>query len=96
MNITDFREKVLKLNLNHKEIKRINNLTSKYFKFLLGKKLQIREVTDKNYKEVWYRLNGLLAKDDKFHRQQTHRMRNSKVEFVDFSHLAYNNSSEDL
>jgi hypothetical protein len=97
MNITTFREKVLELNLCPAEKKRIQNLTSSYFKFLRSKtEFKNTEVDEKNYKAVWYRLNTLLAQDDKFHRKQKHMMRTSKRNFADYSHLAYNNSADDF
>lgn len=96
MNVTDFKNKVLSLNLNKAEIIRIKNLTSSEFKFkvrLFTEVKEIKNVNDSNYKQVWFELNQQLAKEDKFHRIQTHSMRNSKG-FIDYSHMAYNNSSE--
>jgi hypothetical protein len=95
MNVTDFKNKVLSLNLNKTEMIRIKHLTAKQFKFKVKTFTDIKEVTDSNYKQVWFELNKQLAKEDKFHRIQTHSMRNSKG-FVDYSHIAYNDSTEDL
>lgn len=95
MNVTDFKNKVLSLNLNKTEMIRIKHLTAKHFKFKVKTFTDIKEVTDSNYKQVWFELNKQLAKEDKFHRIQTHSMRTSKG-FVDYSHIAYNDSTEDL
>jgi len=95
MNVTDFRNKVLSLNLNKAEMIRINNLTASEFKFKLRIFTEFKEVTDSNYKQVWSQMNKQLAKEDKFHRIQTHSMRTSKG-CVDYSHMAYNNSADDL
>ena len=95
MNVTYFKAKVLSLNLNKAELIRIKHLTAKEFKFKLRLYTEFSDVTDSNYKHVWFQLNQQLAKEDKFHRIQTHSMRTSKG-FVDYSHIAYNNSTEDL
>ena len=95
MNVTDFRNKVLSFNLNKAEIIRIKHLTAKQFKFKLRIFTNFNEVTDSNYKQVWFELNKHLTKEDKLHRIQTHLMRTSKG-FIDYSHMAYNNSVEDL
>lgn len=95
MNVTDFKNKVLSLNLNETESIRIKHLTAKCFKLKVRTFTDIKEVNNSNYKQVWFELNKQLAKEDKFHRIQTHSMRTSK-EFVDYSHIAYNNSTDDL
>ena len=95
MNVTDFRTKVMYLNLNKAELIRIKNLTSKQFKFKVRVYTDFNEVNDSNYKQIWFELNKQLAEEDKFHRIQTHSMRNSKG-YSDYGHLAYNNSSDDL
>lgn len=95
MNVTDFKNKVLSLNLNKTEIIRIKHLTAKEFKFKLRLYTEFSDVTDSNYKQVWFQMNQQMAKEDKFHRIQTHSMRTSKG-FVDYSHIAYNNSTDDL
>ena len=95
MNVTDFRNKVLSLNLNKAEVIRIKNLTAKHFKFRVRVSTSFVDVNDSNYKQVWFELNEQLAKEDKFHRIQTHSMRNYKG-YVDYSHMAYNNSADDL
>jgi hypothetical protein len=95
MNVTDFRTKVMSLNLNKSELIRINTLTSRQFKFKVRVYTDFKEVNDSNYKQVWFELNKQLAKEDKFHRIQTHSMRTSKG-YYDYSHLTYNNSSDDL
>ena len=95
MNVTEFKNKVLSLNLNKAEIIRIKHLTAKQFKFKLRIYTEFNDVTDSNYKQVWFQLNQQMAKEDKFHRIQTHSMRISKG-FVDYSHIAYNNSTDDL
>ena len=95
MNVTDFRNKVMSLNLNKAELIRIKYLTAKEFKFKLRVYTEFEEVNDSNYKQVWFELNKQMAKEDKSYRIQTHSMRNSKG-FVDYSHMAYNNSSDDL
>ncbi len=95
MNVTDFKAKVMSLNLNKAEVIRIKHLTAKEFKFKLRIFTEFKEITDSNYKQVWFKLNQQLAKEDKFHRIQTHSMRISKG-FINYSHMAYNNSTEDL
>ena len=95
MNVTDFKNKVLSLNLNKAEVIRIKNLTAKHFKFKVRVSTSFVDVNDSNYKQVWFELNEQLAKEDKFHRIQTHSMRTSKG-YVDYGHLAYNNSADDL
>lgn len=95
MNVTDFKNKVLSLNLNKAEIIRIKHLTAKQFKFKLRIFTEFSEVTDSNYKQVWFQLNQQMAKEDKFHRIQTHSMITSKG-FVSYGHIAYNNSADDL
>ncbi len=95
MNVTDFRNKVLSLNLNAAEITRIKNLTAKEFKFKLRIYTEFTEVTDSNFKQVWVELNPRMAKEDKFHRIQTHSMRTSKG-FIDYSDLAYNGVTDDF
>jgi len=95
MNVTDFKNKVMSLNLNEAEAIRIKHLTASQFKFKLRIYTEFSEATDSNYKQVWFQMNQQLAKEDKFHRIQTHSMRTSKG-FVDYSHMAYNNSTEDL
>ena len=98
MNVTDFKNKVLSLNLNKTETIRIKNLTGRAFKFkvrIFTDFKDVKEITDLNYKQVWFELNKELAKEDKFHRMQTHSMRTSKG-FIDYSDLAYNNSADDL
>lgn len=96
MNITNFREKVLTLNLNEAEIKRIKNLGARHFKFLVSKHTVFDSVTDENYKKVWHALNKILANEDKFHRKQTHEMRNYKGGYVDYGYLAYNGVTDDF
>lgn len=96
MNVTDFKNKVLSLNLNKAEIIRIKHLTAKEFKFKLRLYTEFSDVTNSNYKQVWFQMNQQMAKEDKFHRIQTHSMRTSKERYVDYSHLAYNNSTDDL
>jgi flagellar basal body rod protein FlgC len=98
MNVTDFKNKVLSLKLNNAETIRIKNLTGRAFKFkvrIFTDFKDVKEVNESNYKQVWFQLNKELAKEDKFHRMQTHLMRTSKG-FIDYSNLAYNNSSDDL
>lgn len=95
MNVTDFRNKVMSLNLNKAELIRIKHLTSKQFKFKVRLITDFNEVNDSNYKAVWCKLNEYMAQEDKFHRIQTHSMRTSKG-YSDYGHLAYNNSSDDL
>lgn len=99
MNPTQFKEKVLTLNLNQAEITRVKNISTRSFKYDLKRLLDMKkeDITDKNFKMVWSTLNKQYAKDDKFHRIQTHSMRNFfKRPFTDYSNIAYNNSSEDL
>lgn len=97
MNITTFKEKVLSLNLNEVEIKRINNLSGKHYKFLtLKHATKYTGIGEHNYKEIWSILNPILAAEEKFHRRQTHNVNNSKHQFVDYSASAYNNSADDL
>jgi len=95
MNATEFKNKLLLLNLNQAEVNRVKNLTTKQLKFKLRVYTEFKEITDENYKQVWFKLNTQLAKEDKFHRIQTHSMRNSKG-FTDYSHLAYNGVAEDF
>lgn len=97
MNTTQFKEKVLTLNLNKAEIKRIKNLTTRSFKYDLRMLLQMKkeEVTENNFKMVWNILNQQMAKEDKFHRIQTHSMRNCK-EYIEYGHLAYNGVADDF
>lgn len=97
MNITDFRNNVLSLNLNKAEITRINNLTASNFKFLVVKftEFSYKNINELNFKKVWFEINKILAKEDKFHRIQTHSMRNYRW-YSDYSHLAYNGVTEDF
>jgi hypothetical protein len=95
MNTTEFKNKLLLLKLNDSEIKRVNNLTTRQLKYKLRLYTDFKEITDNNYKQVWFVLNTQLAKEDKFHRMQTHSMRNSKG-YSDYSHLAYNCVTDDL
>jgi hypothetical protein len=97
MNITDFRNNVLSLNLNKAEITRINNLTASNFKFLVVKftEFSYKNINELNFKKVWFEINKILAKEDKFHRIQTHSMRNYRG-YSDYSHLAYNGVTEDF
>ena len=44
MNVTDFKNKVLSLNLNEAENIRIKHLTAKYFKFKVRTFTNIKEV----------------------------------------------------
>ena len=94
-NATEFKTRVLSLNLNVAEIVRIKNLTTKQLKLNLREFTEFKEITEANYKQVWFHLNQYLAKQDKFHRIQTHKMRNS-TGYVDYSHLAYNNGSDNF
>ena len=97
MNITTFKEKVLLLNLNEVEIKRINNLSGRHYKSLTLKyATKYTGIGEHNYKEIWSILNPILAEEEKFHRRQTHMIRTSKHQFVDYSASAYNNSTDDL
>lgn len=86
MNITTFKEKVLLLNLNEVEIKRINNLSGRHYKFLTLKyATKYTGIGEHNYKEIWSILNPILAEEERFHRRQTHMIRNPKHQFVDYS-----------
>ena len=96
MNITTFREKVLTLNLNDAEKKRINNLGSKYYKLLCLKFCESKDVNDTNFKIVWHKLNKILSDDEKLHRKLVHNMRNFKGNFIDYGHLAYNGVTDDF
>ena len=93
MNITTFRELILQLNLNEAEKRRINNLGGKYFKFLC-KFYNLNP--EENLKLTWYKLNQELEKEEKRHKQEVHFMRNSKFLFQDYSHLDYNNVTDDF
>ena len=95
MNATEFKNNVLSLSLNPAEVIRIKNLTTKQLKLNLREFTEFKEITEANYKQVWFQLNQYLAKQDKFHRIQTHKMRHS-TGYVDYSHLAYNNVSDDF
>jgi broad specificity polyphosphatase/5'/3'-nucleotidase SurE len=95
MNPTEFKNKLLELNLNKVEKERVKNIRTKSLKFDLRVNTDFSEITDDNYKQVWFQLNQQYAKDDKFHRIQTHSMRNCRG-FEDYSDMAYNNSSDDL
>jgi hypothetical protein len=95
MNVTELKSKLLSLNLNKVEKYRVECLRAKELKFKLRTYTDFTEITDENYKEVWYQLNKQIAKEDKFHRAQTHSMRNSSG-YVDYSHLAYNGVTEDF
>jgi len=95
MNVTDFKSKMLALNLNEVEARRVKNLKAKGLKYDLRVFTDFTEITDENYRQVWFQLNKQLAKEDKFHRIQTHSMRSSKG-FVDYSHLAYNGVADDF
>jgi len=96
LNPTEFKNKLLLLNLNKAEIRRVKNLTTKQLKFNLRVYTDFKEITDENYKQVWRKLNCGLAKEDKFHRIQNHNARNSKYAYVDYSHLAYNGVADDF
>lgn len=98
MNITEFKNNVLKLNLNSAEIKRINNLSASSFKYNAYHFCNIssKKITIDNFKQIWNKLNKQLAKEDKFHRMQTHSMRNRRTVFIDYSNAAYNNHTDDL
>lgn len=95
MNVTTFKDRLLSLNLNKVERRRVLDLTAKGLMFDLRTYTTFTEITEVNYKQVWFELNKKLAREDKFHRAQTHSMRSSKG-FHDYGHLAYNNSSDDL
>lgn len=93
MNITEFKSLVEPA--NKAEETRLNNLTSRHFKHL-SNGIGVKEVNTENASKVWHSLNNKLAAEDKFHRQQTHEMRNYKGGFEDYSDMAYNNSADDL
>jgi predicted PP-loop superfamily ATPase len=95
MNPTEFKNKLLLLKLNQAEVARIKNLTTKELKFKLRIFTPFKEITDENYKKVWQLLNMQLAKEEKFYRIQSHNMRQS-IGYSDYSHLAYNNVTDDL
>ena len=62
MNTTEFKNKLLLLKLNDSEIKRVNNLTTRQLKYKLRLYTDFKEITDNNYKQVWFVLNTKLAK----------------------------------
>lgn len=93
MNITEFKRLVNPA--NEAESKRLSELTSRHLKHTI-KHLDLPEPTRENTSKVWQSLNKQFAKEDKFHKQQTHEMRNFKGGFEDYSDMAYNNSSDDL
>jgi hypothetical protein len=95
MNVTDFKTKLTALNLNDVEKSRVRSLTAKGLKHKLKFYTEFTEVTDLNYKTVWFKLNQQIAKENKAHRMMVHSLRSSSG-YEDYSHLAYNNSSEDL
>lgn len=100
MGIGEFKDKVKQLypNLNKVELRRLNNLTSRHWKFLLIKYCEInyKQVTEDNLGSIWFKLNKKLASEDRFHRREVHLMRNSKHSYEDYSYLAYNGVTEDF
>ena len=99
MNITEFKQLVTNLPLNKTERSRANNLTASTFKFLcrtLDPTFSIKAVNNTNWRNTWHKLNQILAKEDKFHRIQSHNMRHCKDKFIDYSDLAYNGVADDL
>lgn len=95
MNPTEFKNEVLKLNLNKAEEIRVRNITTRSLKWNLREHTDFSQITEDNYKKVWFQLNKQLAKEDKFHRIQTHSMRNCRG-FEDYSSTSYNNHTDDL
>ena len=95
MNVTDFKNFVTESfpNLNHAEHTRLKNLTARGFKYASSKLPEA--VTLDNIRKSWQIINMQLAKEDKFHRIQTHSMRNYRG-CEDYSNQAYNGSSDDL
>lgn len=95
MNITTFKSLVK--TYNKAEERRLNNLSSSHYKFLINKySIGIKNINESNVQIVWNTLNEVLAEEDKFHRKQTHDMKYSKSSYQDYSHLAYNNVTDDF
>lgn len=99
MNVTELKQAILRIypKLNKVELYRVEHITNQAIKSITGLKTKLKECnSDKEVKEIWQIYNKQEAVWDKFNRQQKHQIRFSKSNYQDYSHLAYNNSSDDL
>ena len=96
MNITTFKERAKQFCRNNSELKRLENLGSKHYKFLtmhvLGTKYN--SIDETNIEWVWKNLNILLAEEEKKHKELCELVKGKS--FTDYSHLAYNGVTEDF
>lgn len=99
MNVTDLKQNIIKLypNLNKVELYRIKHITNQAIKSIQGLRERLKECnSDEEVKQIWHIYNKKEAEWDKFHRMQKHEMEHRKSNYQDYSHLAYNNITEDF
>ena len=54
MNVTEFKNKILSLNLNNVETNRVNNLTLRDFKYKIKTFTNFKEANNRNYKQILF------------------------------------------
>ena len=98
INITRFKELALELGCpkNNKERQRLKNLSSKTLKFLTCERRLPEGLSEKTIWKAWHIINQKLASWEKCDRRINHLMKTSKKRYIDYGHLAYNNSADDL
>ena len=96
MNITNFKEKVLTLDLKPIEVKRIKNLSGSHYRFMTKSICSYKFIGDHNFEEVWSLLSPKLEKEEIFNKNIRVMMDNSKHSFIDYSHLSYNGVTDDF
>lgn len=99
MNVTDLKYNIKRLypNLNKVELDRVNHITNQAIKSIPGLLSKLKECnSDDEVKQIWHIYNKKEAEWDKFHRIQKHEMNNRKSSYQDYSHLAYNNVTDDF
>ena len=97
MNISQYKLALLEIVKSKKDIYRVKCLNRKNTDFLLYKYYgkHLKEIQKEEVEQSWKVLRVKLIEEEQFYYNQRRRM--EKVNnFVDYSHLAYNNVADDL
>lgn len=98
MNVTELKKAILdivKPKSKH-EIARINHMYNGNIKYHKMYEQMKSIENEKDIRRFWYEYNIKQAKLERWYKKQTNEMKHSKSSYQDYSHLAYNNVTDDF